>query len=550
MKAKSVMLILMLFAGQSFQLQANTNREYLPIVISGEQLSLFFNHDVTNLYLYSYDAAAATWHLLPFQIDEVNSQVDDSIKYFVADDNLLDADDELVFMAADLGDKAASDIWVEAADTARLELAFFDPLNNSTRYAYLFYSESSDLPIPDTYQMAYDAQTDRVSSVNYEVGFNNTGQLSDVLIKPGIGGSGMDLFDRIKLRLALNFLAIVFAANEDSLVAFNAYAKTGPVRVIRNMAGSFRYRMLLYSFDEPFIQTSFFYPWNGEFTLVDIPIGDLKTIGLGILEFRLSWDFNQQATGMNFFSENNRGGVLIDGNFEKINNSCVIDDLNWTMGTGDQGTLLNIFYVPPYGDLKQLYYYEALDNTTGDSLKRDFLGPLYDTGDHQSYGDNGYSMIYNIQNYIDAETNFNFLFYNFFLPENFLADNAAAVCEQMKQPLEFAATVEYYSGGTRVVDDRQMKPDKFYLVQNYPNPFNSATTIIFNLAAETLVNLNIYDSMGRLVTTLAAQKLRAGEHRFIWDGKDNQGNLLASGLYFCRLQSENYSGIRKLMMIK
>lgn len=550
MRTKFFNLLLILLIVQLNTMLASTNRQYQPVVISGEKLSPFFEQKIDNLFLYSYNAATYSWRLIPFQIDEVNSQVGDSIKYFVADDSLLDVDDELVFMAADMGDKAGSDLWVKNAETMRLELALFDPTSSVTGYVYLFSSAIINAPIPDTYQMAYDEQTDRVSSANYEVGFNNTGQLSDVIINSSIGGSGLDIFDRTKLRLSLNFLAIVFSANEDSLIAFESYAKTGPVRVIRNMAGSFVYRMILYSFNEPFTQTSFFYPWNGEFTLVDIPIGALKDLGLGIHEFRLSWDFNQQAAGMYFFSENNRTGKLIDGNLETINPDCNPNELNWTMGTGNQGTLLNVFYVPPFGDLTQLYYYEATDGSTGDSLKRDFMGDLVDTGDKKSYGDNGYSMIYNLQDYITNETNFNFLFYNFFLPENFLAEHASQICEQLKQPLELTSTVELYTGPTNVSDGTITKPDQFYLVQNYPNPFNSSTLFSFHLPKEEFVSLKIYDATGRLIITLINQNMSTGEHKFIWDGKDNNGDLISSGVYFYRLNTNDYSETKKLILIK
>jgi hypothetical protein len=80
-------------------------------------------------------------------------------------------------------------------------------------------------------------------------------------------------------------------------------------------------------------------------------------------------------------------------------------------------------------------------------------------------------------------------------------------------------------------------PQGFSLDQNHPNPFNSATTISYNLRYGGHVSLKVYNSMGRLVTTLIYGFQNSGRHVFTWNAKDDNNIRLASGVYFARLLS-------------
>ncbi len=527
---------------------AQINRPYEPIIITGDTLCLFLNKEINDLYLFSYNASENSWRLIPFQIDEVNSAVDDSVKYFIPEDSLkgiFDSDDELVFMAADLGDKANDSSWVAETDSQRVEIMFTDPLDNNTGYVYLYFSTLLNKPIPNYYGMKYDSLNDRVHSKNYELGFNNTGQLGDVLIKPTIRGSDEDIFDRLKIRAIGSWWILPIFLSEENIEAKSAYAKAGPVRIIRNMVGHFFYELL--NVDESFTQTSFYYPWHGSFSLFNLPLGQAKDVGAQVDRLRVSWDFNQNASGMIFYSENNQNGFTIDGNADEINNSCLPGELNWTMGTGDAGTMLNSFYVPPFGDNINLYYHEATDSSTAD----DYPALSFDTGDFMSFADNGYILKNNIENYITKETTFNFDFYNFFLPPNFDPDSASIICDQIKTPLSYTTkTQKYFSPPTNVRNKNMLKPNEFKLVQNYPNPFNSSTTISFSLTSKTFVSLKIYDSLGRLVNTLTEQNLTEGTHKFKWNGKNDNGVSVPTAIYFYRLVTNEFSATRKLVLIK
>jgi hypothetical protein len=538
---------LFLFLSYNFS-SAQISRPYEPIIVTGDSLSQFLNKDINNFFLYSYNSGEDNWRLIPFQIDEVNPAVSDSGKYFIPEDTLsglLDMDDELVFMASDLGDPADTSLWIPEVDSIRIELAFNDPLDNSTGYVYLYFSTTLNATIPNAFSLAYDNENDRIISNNYEVGFNNTGQLGDVLINPSIGGSGEDIFDRIKIRAIGSWLFIPIFLYEEYINLDYAHAKTGPVRIIRNMVGSFNYELL--NANETFTQTSFFYPWHGSFSLFNLPLGQAKDFGAQIDRMRISWDFNQNAEGMKFFSENNRSGFFIDASPDEINPACFPDELNWTMGTGDKGTIFSSFFVPALGDNIGLYYHEAADSSTADEAP----GLEFDTGDFMSFADNGYILKNNIQNYITAETTFDFVYYNFFLPSNFDPDEASLICEQLKTPLSFATTVQNFtSPPTYVSKENILRKHAYSLIQSYPNPFNSSTTISFELAGNSFVSLKIYDSLGRLVYTVTEQNLAEGKHHFQWNGKNFNGGSAATGIYFYKLVTNEFSATRKLILIK
>jgi len=94
-------------------------------------------------------------------------------------------------------------------------------------------------------------------------------------------------------------------------------------------------------------------------------------------------------------------------------------------------------------------------------------------------------------------------------------------------------------------------PDIFALNQNFPNPFNPNTRIQFTLGREKLVSLNIFDIQGRLVKSLLSSSYYPpGYHNIIWDGKNNMGTQVPSGMYLYKLISENNTIIRKMVLMK
>jgi photosystem II stability/assembly factor-like uncharacterized protein len=88
-------------------------------------------------------------------------------------------------------------------------------------------------------------------------------------------------------------------------------------------------------------------------------------------------------------------------------------------------------------------------------------------------------------------------------------------------------------------------PDKFYLQQNYPNPFNPNTNIEFSLPQKTFVKLKVFDLLGKEVGNLVNENLSAGKYKY-----DFNASALPSGIYFYKLETENFSETRKMMLVK
>ena len=93
-------------------------------------------------------------------------------------------------------------------------------------------------------------------------------------------------------------------------------------------------------------------------------------------------------------------------------------------------------------------------------------------------------------------------------------------------------------------------PVTFALEQNYPNPFNPSTTINFALPKDAGVSLKVYDVLGREVRTLVNDKVNAGYHEVVWDGRNAFGAQVASGMYIYRITAGDFTSSKKMMMLK
>ena len=96
-------------------------------------------------------------------------------------------------------------------------------------------------------------------------------------------------------------------------------------------------------------------------------------------------------------------------------------------------------------------------------------------------------------------------------------------------------------------------PKVFSLKQNHPNPFNPSTTISYQIpedAVNVRFSLNVYDLRGRLVRSLDQGMKGAGTYSVFWDGSDNHGRQVSSGVYFYRFISSEFNSTRKMIMLK
>jgi hypothetical protein len=94
------------------------------------------------------------------------------------------------------------------------------------------------------------------------------------------------------------------------------------------------------------------------------------------------------------------------------------------------------------------------------------------------------------------------------------------------------------------------KPKEFQLSNNYPNPFNPTTVIGYTIASDCNVKLVVYNVLGQKVRTLVDCRQEAGHKKVIWDGNNDHGVEVASGIYFYRLEAEEFSDAKKMIIIK
>ena len=110
--------------------------------------------------------------------------------------------------------------------------------------------------------------------------------------------------------------------------------------------------------------------------------------------------------------------------------------------------------------------------------------------------------------------------------------------------------VIHHDHAVMITVSEQDIPQVFALNANYPNPFNPSTMIPFAITSNENVSLNIYDMNGKLIKTLINGNIPAGYHEILWDGKDNAGKAVNSGMYISRLLAGEQSDSQKMLMVK
>jgi len=102
---------------------------------------------------------------------------------------------------------------------------------------------------------------------------------------------------------------------------------------------------------------------------------------------------------------------------------------------------------------------------------------------------------------------------------------------------------DWYSEHTQV-------PEKYKLAQNYPNPFNPTTQIGYTIQKTGMVELSVYNILGRKVQTLVNEVRNAGSYLIDWNGRDENGNMVNSGIYFYQLRIENNTVTKRMIFVK
>ena len=143
-----------------------------------------------------------------------------------------------------------------------------------------------------------------------------------------------------------------------------------------------------------------------------------------------------------------------------------------------------------------------------------------------------------------VDVNTRTIYYNIF-SEKLLFTPVSNIDHELKL---IVGDLEYVNLMTKEILDNI--PSDFILSQNYPNPFNPITKIDYTLPIRSLVSISIYNVLGHEVRRLVNEVRDYGYHTAEWDGKDNNGNDVASGVYFTTMVSKSYIQTKKMLLLK
>jgi len=104
--------------------------------------------------------------------------------------------------------------------------------------------------------------------------------------------------------------------------------------------------------------------------------------------------------------------------------------------------------------------------------------------------------------------------------------------------------------GQPITESSEEPPTSFHIYENYPNPFNPSTSIRYELPVQSDVSLVVHDVTGKVVKTIAAESQVAGRYEIQWHGQDDSGKMVATGMYFARIQAGSYSHVIKMIYMR
>lgn len=423
---------------------AAINRPFEPVVIRSSALMPDFeNAHLNEIKLFRYDAKSALWILIPSQIDErTNSSYFSEISEYtsILENNLYTSsdvrnanDDELVFMASDAGDLAPDESWIGDASSrryARFQITLIDTAKNERAYVYAFRTDvGSDDPGLTDY-ISYVADADGILGQTYGYAHNAHGLFTDLSVRPEAGGSGVDLVDRLKVRVkgsgSYNGIPLgTQRLTEDNLVKGSsgprAWVVDGRVRVIRKWNVRFYLNPIYVNISSDIIFK--FYPHYCDYADLHMKTPE----GINIDYARFSFDLNPNANGMRLLSPRNLQGITTNCAVTDGEPDRTIDTpaWQWWMHTGSPGTLLFVGYLPKVGAQQYMYYHDYTTGTNDPDTK------FSDSGYDGSWGDTG------VKYYgpgIAGEIPF--AGRQYFLGPNLSPDSAAAIAKMASSPLK------------------------------------------------------------------------------------------------------------------
>ncbi|MBD3291224.1 T9SS type A sorting domain-containing protein [candidate division KSB1 bacterium] len=607
----------------------NSPRDYEPIIMKGGDFPAYMGQPVSQIFAFSYNQTNDQWSQIPLQIDEC----DDSSHFWISDpNNVLDENDELVFMARDMGNIAENVTnWIDDAESknyVRFEICTADPTEaNTMRYLYLYLS--STLTDEATGYMQFDENLAEdlkytINGVSYIEKHNESGLPQFWAITDAVDGNNVNILDRQKVRVSATILTFVdFGITEDDLNDSAVIEhRTGKVRI----ASRVQFEGDYYESPAHISFQNYYYPYSITHHNAEDIFSDE---GIRVSLLRQSFDLNNSANGMIFHNNENRN-IPIDGSptpDDTMNTDIVFTpNLNWQMATGTPGTVLIFTELQSMGTSSLYFYDDNSSGGTGDTT--------VETGDGQSWGDSGILIKGNV-----LDDLFGFDYTSYFIAPQQQPDAAMNYAGKMKNPLSVSVThsavpvelttfeafidknnvllkwttatesnnfgfevqrrksgasewqiLNFVKGHGTTANpcsysylDENLEPGNyayrlkqidfngqfelsqeleislnapayFSLQQNYPNPFNPVTKINYQIPGDPgkriAVSLDIYNLLGEKVKSLVSQTQSAGYHSIYWNGMDDNGNVVPTGIYVYRLQAGRYIATKRMVLMK
>jgi len=323
------------------------DRDLEPVIVTGTQVGAFSGLPTDGVFVYKY--SAGDWIQIPFQVDEVTMTGD----YTTTEDSVLDANDEIAFMAMDLGGQAPAGDPIAASLPISLpwyEIEITDPMDVAKKgWAYLVRSSTLTPTFTSDY-VDYNLGLHLIEGTTYALRLAIPMPYFDYLAL----NDGDDILDRTKTRLCV--FSWWCPVTEDSIPGDvgvkDGLIEDGPVRVIVRDGKGLAYHSTV--------------RWT-------VPIS-WRDSWLPTPHIRFSTDFNEKASGATYYNAVAPDGVTVDGEPDAVPEEPVS---SWfQLSTGD-GTLVQVGDTSSMGGA-QYNYYE--DNS---------INPVADTGDGKRYGETG-----------------------------------------------------------------------------------------------------------------------------------------------------------------
>jgi hypothetical protein len=360
------------------EVQAETaawTRTLEPVIVPGSELPWISGWPTATLHVYAYDGAADTWSAVPFQIDEVNADGE----YVASEDGNLDANDELVFMAADLGSQATTSQWLDDPDSqsfSRYELKVTNPLNTAeVGWVYVYSTTLASTFDPYVSVTTLSSKSHRLTASNYIATYDANEHAGMDSLE--LNGTGEDVLDRSKIRVAGSCLTSSgwqsFSVTENDSDMKNKYAAPsieGPVR-----AGGGSVSSQSWNYASLFVADSEFDAGSANNSYCSEMVYDLFQLTDDWVDPSVSGMTTETIT-MKYYDSNTAAEVPVDGTPDTVSEA----QAGWQQVSGARGSLVRVADITPGGATVKNYYKD--DSTVDDS----------DTGDQVSYGDMGYKL--------------------------------------------------------------------------------------------------------------------------------------------------------------